>query len=215
MDESQRAVDDRRSVARLVAFSDGVFAIAMTLLVLNLSVPDVHGADQGAKLWAAIREQAPEFFSYALSFAVIGRYWVVHHRIFRVVVRSDGRLLSLNLLLLGCVALIPYPTEALGRYGDTTTAVVLYSTTLMLTGLANAAITWHLDHADLLDPRVSDSYRRHSRVRAVTLPLIFGLSIPIAFFDPSLAMISWAVSGALLTLYGTRRYGRIAEPFSG
>jgi uncharacterized membrane protein len=214
MNERPAAVDERRSLDRLVAFSDGVFAIAMTLLVLNLSVPDVHGPDEGAKLWVAVRDQAPELFCYFLSFAVIGRYWVVHHRMFRVVVRADSRVLTLNLLLLGFVAVIPYPTEALGRYGDTTTAVVLYSTTLMLTGLANAALSWHLDHAGLLDPRVSISYRRHAWVRAATLPLMFGLSIPIAFVDPALAMLSWAVSGGVLTVYGTRRFGRIGDPFS-
>jgi uncharacterized membrane protein len=214
MEDPAARADEGRSVGRLVAFSDGVFAIAMTLLVLNLSVPDVHGPDQGAKLWAAFRDQAPEFFSYILSFAVIGRYWVVHHRMFRVVVRADPRLLVLNLVLLGCIAVIPYPTEALGRYGDTTTAVVLYSAVLTLTGIANAAISWHVDHADLLDPRVTVAYRRHSWVRAVTLPIVFGLAIPIAFVDPTLAMISWGISASVLTVLGKRRYGSIGDPFS-
>ena len=119
-----------KSLDRLVAFSDGVFAIAMTLLVLNLTVPTLTGSAEHVdeELWRKLRDQWPELFSYALSFWVIGRFWLVHHRMFRLVRRADGALMTLNLLLLGFIALIPWPTEMLGRYGDTTTAVVAYST---------------------------------------------------------------------------------------
>lgn len=214
MDDTGEGADQRRSIDRLVTFSDGVFAIAMTLLVLSLRVPDLVGPDQGERLWAALRDQAPELFSYALSFAVIGRYWVVHHRMFRVVCRADSKLLALNLALLGCIAVIPYPTEILGRYGDTTTAVVLYSATLTLTGVANAAISWHVDHAGLLDARVTEPYRRHAWFRAATLPIVFGLAIPIAFVDPTLAMISWGCSTFVLTFIGKRRFGDIGQAYA-
>lgn len=214
MADAGEVIEHGRSVDRLVAFSDCVFSIAMTLLVLNLRVPDLMGPDQSQRLWEAFREQAPELFSYVLSFAVIGRYWLVHHRMFRLVRQADTKLLILNLFLLGCIALIPYPTEILGRYGDTTIAVVLYSATLTVTGIANAALSWHLDHAGLLDPRVTGAYRRHAWVRAVTLPIVFGLAIPIAFIDPTLAMISWGISAFALTFFGTHRYGKIGQPFS-
>lgn len=214
MADAGEGIEHGRAVDRLVAFSDCVFSIAMTLLVLNLRVPDLIGPEQGERLWQQLRDQSPELFSYALSFAVIGRYWLVHHRTFRLVRRADSGLLVLNLLLLGFIALIPYPTEILGRYGDTTTAVVLYSAVLALTGVASAALTWHISHAGLLDPRVTDSYRRHTWVRAVTLPIAFALAIPIAFFDPTLAEVSWFVSTVVLRYVGTYRYGRIGEPYA-
>jgi len=213
MADTGEGIEHGRSVDRLVAFSDCVFSIAMTLLVLSLRVPDLVGPDQGERLWATFRDQSPELFSYVLSFAVIGRYWMVHHRTFRLVREADTRLLVLNLCLLGCIALIPYPTEILGRYGDTTVAVVLYSATLALTGVANAALTWHLEHSDLLDPRVTEAYRHHAWVRSVTMPIVFGLAIPIAFIDPTLALVSWGISWFALTFFGTHRYGKIGQPF--
>ncbi len=215
MADPEVPVERGQTVDRLVAFSDGVFAIAMTLLVLSLTIPDLHGSEAAVnqKLWETVREQAPELFSYALSFAVVGRYWLVHHRLFGLVRRADSRLLVLNLFLLGCIAVIPYPTEILGRYGDTTAAVVIYSATLTVTGIANLLVTHHIDVAGLMDERATAAYRRHSRLRAATLPLMFGLSIPIAFVDPTSAMISWAVFGVTLTVVGTRRYGKISDPF--
>jgi uncharacterized membrane protein len=183
--------------------------------VLNLHVPDIPGGpDQGARLWDALRDQSPELFSYALSFAVLGRYWVVHHRMFRHVRTSDSALLVINLAFLALIALVPFPTEILGRYGDTTTAVALYAFALMLTGIGSAALTIHVGRAQLLDERVSDQYKQHSIVRAVTLPLVFAISIPIAFVDPSAAEISWGVSAVVLHVIGTRRYGNINQPFT-
>ncbi len=137
----------------------------------------------------------------------------MHHRLFGLVRKADSRLLVLNLFLLGCIAVIPYPTEILGRYGDTTAAVVIYSATLTVTGIANLLVTHHIDVAGLMDERATAAYRHHSHLRALTLPLMFGLSIPIAFVDPTLAMISWAVFGVTLTVVGTRRYGKISGTF--
>ncbi len=201
------------SLVRLIAFSDGVFSIAMTLLVLNLRIPDLVGGNQSERLWEIIRDQWPELLSYAISFAVIGRYWIVHHRTFRLVREADARLLVLNLVFLGCIAVVPWPTEILGRYGDTTTAVVLYSVVMTATGVANAAVTWHLDHAELFDERVGAPYKRHSMVRALTMPLVFAVGIPIAFFSPQIALLSWLVMPFVLRFTTTHFYGKITEPY--
>ncbi|WP_104180823.1 TMEM175 family protein [Arthrobacter sp. B0490] len=104
------------STDRTVFFSDAVFAIAMTLLVLDLEVPDGLQPDQ---VGAALVEQLPHFFSFALSFTVIGSAWMNHHRKVRVIVRYDFRLQVLNLLLLFFVALLPLPTNVLSEYGGT------------------------------------------------------------------------------------------------
>src|SRR3954463_12583090 len=102
----------RRDVDRVVAFSDGVFAIAITLLVLSIDVPNVPDD----RLNDALRDLLPFVYTYALSFVIVGLYWLAHHRLFRSLERVDRTLLWINLLVLGVVALIPFPTEVLGRY---------------------------------------------------------------------------------------------------
>ena len=198
-----------------MAFSDGVFAIAMTLLVLNLTVPTLTGsADHvGEELWRRLRDQWPELFSYALSFWVIGRFWLVHHRMFRLVRRADGALMTLNLLMLGFIALVPWPTEILGRYGDTTTAVVAYSVTMVCVGASSALLNQHMQRAGLLDGRVTESYRRASMARAVLIPLSFALGIPVAFVDPTAGMLTWWIAISTTTFVARRRFGAVRDPY--
>jgi TMEM175 potassium channel family protein len=208
-DESGKALD------RLVAFSDGVFAIAMTLLVLNLTVPTITGSAEHVNevLWDRLRDQWPELLSYAISFWVIGRFWLIHHRVFRLVRRADGLLLTLNLLLLGFIALIPWPTEMLGRYGDTTTAVVAYSVVMVCVGVSSAMLTWHIQSSGLMDERVTPQYRRASLARSMMVPLGFGLGIPVAFVDPTAAMLTWWVGIVLMSIVAGRRFGGVRDPY--
>ncbi len=209
-DESGAALE------RLVAFSDGVFSIAMTLLVLSLTVPTLTGSTDKVndELWEALKEQWPELLSYAISFAVIGRYWLVHHRIFRLVRTADAALLVWNLALLALIALIPFPTELLGRYGDTTTAVVAYSATMVLVGLTSFGMTRHIYKTGLVDEKVTDDYKAHSMTRGWIVPFGFALGIPIAFFDPIAAMWSWWITITVISLVVKHRYGdEIRHPY--
>jgi uncharacterized membrane protein len=96
-----------REVARIAAFSDGVFAIAITLLALQLEIPFGDRVD----VWAGLRDLWPSFLSFAISFAVIGAYWIAHHRLFSLVERYDRRLLWLNLLALFFIVLMPFTTR--------------------------------------------------------------------------------------------------------
>src|SRR5947207_1226064 len=121
------------SLGRLVAFTDGVFAIAITLLVLNFDEP--HVAHSG--LVDALTNQGPAVFAYFISFAVIGRLWLVHHRVFAGVGRIDNGLVMLNLLYLSFVVLIPFTTEVLGDYSETTPAVVLYAAVIACVAMSN------------------------------------------------------------------------------
>ena len=113
--------------SRVLAFSDGLFAIAITLLVLALAVPDLRDPDSTRELLRSLHELRPEFLSFVISFAVIGRYWVAHHQFFARLGAIDGGLLSINLLYLAFVAFLPFPTDLLGNYFDNPVAVSVYA----------------------------------------------------------------------------------------
>jgi len=174
--------------SRIVAFSDGVFAIAITLLVLNLSVPEhIQGGDLTTVLW----EQRQDLFAYALSFAVIGRFWLVHHRFFRDVTGFDNRLLTLNLFYLAWVVLIPFSSQVLGDHGGDTGAIVLYAA-----NLAGVILVGNLMFADARRAglsNVSDEDAAENRRRSLVIAAVFLASIPIALIDAHAAQFFWLV----------------------
>ena len=123
---------DRRvfGLERLVFFSDAVFAIAITLLVIDLRLPDLGDHVSNQQLSAALGALVPRIFAYALSFWVIGLYWLAHWRRYQYIERVDETLIALNLLLLGLVAFMPFPTALVGEYlltDHAAPAVVIYN----------------------------------------------------------------------------------------
>lgn len=174
--------------SRIVAFSDGVFSIAITLLVLNLGIAkDLTGGEVAGALW----DQHENLLAFAISFAVIGRFWLVHHRFFGGVTAFDGRLIALNLLYLGWIVLIPFSSEVLGEYGGETAAVVLYSANLA--GAVPIGMVMAADARRAGLTSIDDHAHRESRIRATYIASVFLLSIPIAFIAPSIAPFMWLV----------------------
>jgi len=184
--ENDEAAAQERDVDRLVAFSDGVYAIAITLLVLSLSVP--NGPND--KLGDELRGLGPQLLSYALSFAVIGRYWVAHHGMFRTLRRVNGPLLALNLVLLGFIALLPFPTQVLGDYGDTTLGTIIYAVTICAVGSLTSLVGWYMVHAGL-STATPPSVVRSRIVHGMVVVVVFAISIPIAVASPEVAKYSW------------------------
>ena len=127
-----------RDTSRLEAFSDGVIAIAITLLVLQIDVPAIEQIDGDEALRDALKNLWPAYIGYVISFATIGLIWATHHNIFRFIKESDPRLLVLNMLFLFCVAFIPFPTAVLAEHlnhdGDRT-ATLFYAGWFFLTAL--------------------------------------------------------------------------------
>ena len=155
MEEEQR-VERGTEMERLSFFSDAVFAIAITLLVLEIRVPDGLSP---AELTAALGEMWPKFVSYLISFSLIGGYWRAHHRIFHYIKAYDRWLISLNLLFLMCVAFLPFPSSLLGEYGGQLVPVEIYAGSVAATGLSLGGMWWYatrgrrLTDGDL-DPRL-------------------------------------------------------------
>lgn len=172
--------------SRIVAFSDGVFAIAITLLVLALDIPEhLQGESVGEALWG----QHENLLAYALSFAVIGRFWVVHHRFFSEVTGFDGRLLSLNIFYLAWIVLIPFSSKVLGEHGGETVTLVLYAANLsgvVLTGMWMAA---DAHKAGLTS--ITPAAHREQRLRSLYIATVFLASIPVAAVAPGVAPFMW------------------------
>ena len=173
--------------SRIVAFSDGVFAIAITLLVLELKIPEA--LDGGQTVADALWDQRQQFLAYGISFAVIGRYWVIHHRFFGEVTGFDGRLLTLNLFYLAWIVLIPFSSQLLGDYGDTTTGIVVYAVNLTAVSLIGWWMAADGQRAGLT--RLGADDEREYRFRAFFVASVFLLSIPVAFVSPSIAPFFW------------------------
>lgn len=204
----------RRDIDRLVAFSDGVFAIAITLLVLSIQIPELpQGPNLNQQLWDAMQNQVQEVFAYFLSFLVIGRYWLIHHRIFRLVIAADLTLFGLNLLLLSLIAFMPYATEVYGRYSDTSPAIILYSLTVGITGMVLAILLEHLNNKKLLHTKVRSGFLSQARPRALFIPAVFLLAIPFAFFTDA-AWIVWLVGLLAGRFLFSNPLGSFSDPFT-
>jgi uncharacterized membrane protein len=129
VDDASGREDPGNGTERILAFSDGVFAIAITLLILDIGLPRVkHG------LLSALGKQWPAYLSYALSFLIVGIVWSNHHRIFRLIARSDHTFLIINVVFLLWVAFIPFPTALLSEYlltSEASTAMAIYAATFL------------------------------------------------------------------------------------
>lgn len=186
---------------RLVFFSDAVFAIVITLLALEIRLPvGVELADNAA-LRAALLALWPKYFSYILSFLVVGVYWLGHHRMFGQIVRYDRRLLFLNLLLLLVIGTVPFPTALLGEYVYAA-ATIVYALTMALVGLLSASLWWHATGAGgrLLARPLPAAELWRTRRRALAAPAVFLASIGLASVGSGLARLSWLLIVPLLLI---------------
>ena len=189
--------------SRIVAFSDGVFSIAITLLVLSLSIDAKLPASQlSHELWA----QRENLLAYAISFAVIGRFWLVHHRFFGEVKAFDSRLIALNLVYLGWIVLIPFSSQVLGDYGGQRPAVILYSANLAGVVLLGLLMTGDARRAGLTT--IDAESHRENWIRSSWIAGVFLLSIPVAFLDAHVVPYMWLV----LFLDPTERINRHLAP---
>jgi uncharacterized membrane protein len=181
----QRA-DDEVEFSRVVAFSDGVFAIAITLLVLALEVP----AD-AAELGSGLEDQAGELSAYAISFAVVGKFWLSHHRFYSSVEGFDGTLMALNLLYLAWVVLVPFSSELLGNYGEEPISVIIYACNM---AAASATFVIQIMYAyshGFMKPEAMAAKRRYAGPANFLVVAVFLTSIPVALVNTYLAQAMW------------------------
>ncbi len=185
---------------RVEAFSDGVFAIAITLLVLEIKVPEAPGNH----LWSALGRMWPSYAAYAVTFLVIGIMWVNHHTVFGYIARVDRTLLFLNLVLLMGVAMLPWPAALMARYlrsggSAAHTAAAVYSLFMVFHALAFQAMWWHLTRTGhLFDGRVDAEAARATRARFALGSVAYPVTVGLAFVSAPLTL---AVHGLLAVYY--------------
>lgn len=175
---------------RLVLFSDAVIAITITLLVLEIKLPEGFGAFDDAQLWDALVELGPRFLAYLISFAVIGIYWLNHNAKFAEIVKSSRGLQVTNLVFLLFIGVMPFTTSLIAENGGSLSTAI-YAAGMMCSGLSLMWLWAHADRHGMVDPALPRGRRRHLLMTTLVPSAVFALSIPLAFFDADLAKFFW------------------------
>ncbi len=195
--QNHTAAGGALSLERLVFFSDAVFAIAITLLVLEIHVPRLAGEATDHDFAIELAHLLPSLIAFALSFLVIGMFWMGHHRLFADATHYSEKLVWPNLLFLMAIAFMPFATAFMGSNGDRFVPALVYNSSLLACGLAEwrlAVVVGRLSQ----DRPANRINTRRAAVTAVAAAICVGL----AFLVPQLSQI-----GMLLTILG----GRIAR----
>jgi uncharacterized membrane protein len=194
-------------VDRVLAISDGVFAFAVTLLVLDLVVPVLTPTASSADLWQALSKEYVSFLSYLTSFFIAGIWWNAHNRNFRHIRNSDSTLRWLNLLFLLWIALLPFFTKILDQYNTLQIAVVLYATDQAAAGIFMSLSWWYASRNHrLVDRNLKKSAIRSRLLSNAVAPLFFIISMGISFIGPIIATYSWfAMFPVLIVMHRLER----------
>ena len=189
--QNESGHENQLGLERLIFFSDAVFAIAITLLALEIRLPETEGLLNNAELVSQLSGMWHEYLAYIISFLVIGTFWMAHHRKYRYIKRYDDRLLFLNLLMLMVIAFIPFPSSIISKYPDRS-ATIFYALTMVMAGVLLAGNWWYASHNNrLVDPDMDAKQRKRQFISPLLTSAIFLLSIGIAFLDETLARVSW------------------------
>jgi uncharacterized membrane protein len=188
---------------RLEAFSDGVFAVAITLLVLDLNVPG------GGDLWHQLREEWPQFASFFVSFWVIGIIWVNHHGLLDHLKRTDRAVLYLNLLVLMTVVFIPFSTALMANHlksgADEKVAALVYALTFFAMGVAFALLwTYVMGHRRELGVQIPDEEVRRTSIAFTIGNPIYAIAVIMAFISPAVVLAIVALVAVYYMVVGMR-----------
>ena len=175
-------------IERLSFFSDGVFAIAITLLIIEIKVPVIEHASN-EDLIHSLSEMSLKFVGFLISFAIVGHYWSVHHRIFGYIKKYNAPLLWINLGFLCSVVLLPFSSGLLGEYSSDLhlyVPYVVYVINIFLTGLMNCWLWLYISNPkkQFLTHTVSNARIRLGLYRSLIIPLVFVISLIVFYINP-------------------------------
>ncbi|HTQ64322.1 MAG TPA: TMEM175 family protein [Puia sp.] len=191
MDHLEKELKKEFQLERMILFSDAVFAIAITLLILEIRIPEISGNVTDKLLLQALAALGPKFVGFIISFMLIGMYWTIHHRMFGYVINYNQKLLWLNLFFLFFIILMPFST---GFYGEYTGAELIknqlkvpmtfYVLNFCFVGLFNFIMWIYVTNPKnkLMYASALTSDMKLSRARALVVPIIFFCMLPVAYF---------------------------------
>jgi uncharacterized membrane protein len=182
-----------RSLERIGALSDGLFAIAMTLIVLEIQVPGVAGIDSDAKLLAALGVLGPRFLTYLLSFMTLGIFWNGQQTQLSYLSRGNRDLSWLSLLFLAIVALFPFTTSLLAEFFQLRLALALYWVDILLCGFALLAIWIYVERAGLVREDVGPEVGRAIRRRILVAQALYGTGMAVGLVFGTLPAVVFIV----------------------
>jgi uncharacterized membrane protein len=190
---AQRRTYGRDSVefARVLTFNDGLYAIAMTLLIVSVAVPTISPGDNVSDLADALSDLTPNFVSFFISFVVIGRYWMAHHQFVSLLKAMDQGFIFLNLIYLAFIAFLPFPTALLGEYFENPLSIAIYATNVGIVSAMEVVLFRRAYRADLLEQRLTPEVYRFGVMASLSPVVFFVLSIPVAFFSTTVAVAMW------------------------
>ena len=180
----------QRGPARVEAFSDGVLAIVITLLVLELRIPHLQDVLSRREAWDALRLLLPKFGSFVLSFAYVAVFWVNHHHFFDVIAEVSPALVWLNNLLLLLLCFIPFPTGFIGEYPSNPVALALFAMVLMGAGLVFTLMWCYAYRRGLMKPSVRPKMAKDAVQRGLLGPPFYAIAAAGGFVAP---WVAWAV----------------------
>lgn len=176
---------------RIETLADGIFAIAMTLLVLSIGVPQIAEPVSSAALQQSLIDLIPKFFSYALSFVLLAVFWRINHQQFYVIKRADTTLLWINILWLLFVALVPFSTSLIGEYGEYQITEVFFHLNLLAIGLF-CYLNWHYaTESNFVDKSLDSDAKTSIKRGNLVLPITSLLAIAISFISPSWSSMAY------------------------
>jgi len=187
----EKTNQDHLGLERIIFFSDAVFAIAITLLALEIRIPGVESSLTENELTQALISIWPKYLGYGIGFMTIGILWMSHHRKFRLIQRYDRNLMWLNLFFLMFIAFIPFPTSIISEYGNRS-STVFYAIVVSMASIASFFLWWYASYQNrLIDPHLDSRQRRHETQVSLVVFGIFVVSIGLAFVNADLAKFSW------------------------
>ena len=194
---------EQAKLERLTFFSDAVFAIAMTLLVIEVRLPELHGATD-TSLAQGLVNLLPNYIGFIISFLVIGRFWMGHHRLMAMIDTADPALVRANLLLLMAIAFMPFPTAVLSDYSLLRVAIGFYTSYLMVVGLANVrVITIALRHFRENDDEAAEDAQQLRR--SMWSPIVIaGAGFAAGMISPTAGVIAMIMATPFVLLLLTR-----------
>lgn len=177
------------TTSRIEALSDNIFAVAMTLLILNIKIPSSANPEIAQHLWPHFIALWHHLVMFAVSFLIVGLYWVLHHRVFATIKRSDRALLWINLFFLLFVALIPFSTGLLGEFDENRTAVLIYGVNIMIVGFMLLGIWRYASaHHRLIDLGIDQKLATVVSFQILAMPAMCALAIGVSYLSTTASL---------------------------